>query len=211
MSGLGQIRQSWRSWGGFVSIARLETEDGLPILVSRTGYTDELGYEIFCHPKDAESVWDTIWNAGQKYDIAPLGLEALDMLRIEARLIFATQWHSTDYVLTRDWLATITAINNSTSQEWLGKIPETLEVLADEFTMPTGATRILESQYCKNHTFVIDDILATAAHIEVTESMLQHWLKKYSHDIYPNGGSVQTINEIKDSIEKSFKNASVNR
>jgi aminomethyltransferase len=58
-------------------------------VISRTGYTGELGYEIFCHPKDALAVFDAVWQAGQKYGISPLGLEALDMLRIEAGLIFA--------------------------------------------------------------------------------------------------------------------------
>jgi aminomethyltransferase len=56
--------------------------------VSRTGYTGELGYEIFCHPKDALTVWDGVWEAGKPHRLAPLGLEALDMLRIEAGLIF---------------------------------------------------------------------------------------------------------------------------
>ena len=59
------------------------------MIVSRTGYTGELGYEVFCHPKDAPEVWDAIWEAGGPYDLTPLGLEALDMLRVEAGLIFA--------------------------------------------------------------------------------------------------------------------------
>ncbi|MCZ6802681.1 MAG: DUF1989 domain-containing protein [Proteobacteria bacterium] len=71
------------------SIARIKEADGIPILISRTGYTGESGYEVFCHPNDAEPVWNIIWDAGQKHGIAPLGLEALDMLRIEAGLIFA--------------------------------------------------------------------------------------------------------------------------
>jgi len=71
------------------SIARIGGERGLPIIVSRTGYTGELGYEVFCHPKDAPAVWDAIWEAGSSYNMTPLGLEALDMLRIEAGLIFA--------------------------------------------------------------------------------------------------------------------------
>ena len=49
----------------------------------------ELGYEIFCHPKDAVTVFDAIWKAGEPHGLKPLGLEALDMLRIEAGLIFA--------------------------------------------------------------------------------------------------------------------------
>ena len=71
------------------SIARIGDEHGIPIIVSRTGYTGELGYEVFCHPKHAPEVWDAIWEAGKPHKITPLGLEALDMLRIEAGLIFA--------------------------------------------------------------------------------------------------------------------------
>ena len=71
------------------SIARIGDEHGIPLIVSRTGYTGELGYEVFCHPKDAPAVWDAIWEAGEPYNLTPLGLEALDMLRVEAGLIFA--------------------------------------------------------------------------------------------------------------------------
>ncbi len=71
------------------SIARIGDEHGIPLVVSRTGYTGELGYEVFCHPKDAPAVWDAVWEAGKAYDLTPLGLEALDMLRVEAGLIFA--------------------------------------------------------------------------------------------------------------------------
>ena len=70
------------------SVARIGHFDGVPVVVSRTGYTGELGYEIFCHPKDAAIVFDAVWNAGQKYGLVPMGLEALDMVRIEAGLIF---------------------------------------------------------------------------------------------------------------------------
>ncbi|MGE0006423.1 MAG: DUF1989 domain-containing protein [Parvibaculaceae bacterium] len=71
------------------AVGRIGGFEGAPLVVSRTGYTGELGYEIFCHPKDALAVFDAVWDAGRKYDISPLGLEALDMLRIESGLIFA--------------------------------------------------------------------------------------------------------------------------
>jgi aminomethyltransferase len=70
------------------TIGRIGDYNGIPIVVSRTGYTGELGYEIFCHPKDAPALWDAVWEAGKPHGLAPLGLEALDMLRIEAGLIF---------------------------------------------------------------------------------------------------------------------------
>ena len=62
---------------------------GIPVVVSRTGYTGELGYEVFCHPDRAPELWDAIMQAGEPYGIRPLGLQALDMLRIEAGLAFA--------------------------------------------------------------------------------------------------------------------------
>jgi aminomethyltransferase len=75
-------------WFRFL-VGRINTHDGIPIIVSRTGYTGELGYEVFCHPSDGPAVWDAIQQAGEQYGIKPLGLEALDMLRIESGLIFA--------------------------------------------------------------------------------------------------------------------------
>ena len=71
------------------TVGRIGTYDGIPIVVSRTGYTGELGYEVWCHPSDGPAVWDSIWAAGEEHGLTPLGLEALDILRIESGLIFA--------------------------------------------------------------------------------------------------------------------------
>jgi aminomethyltransferase len=75
------------TWFKF-TIGRIGSSTGAPVLVSRTGYTGELGYEVWCHPDDATTVWDAIWQAGQKYKLMPIGLDALDVLRIESGLIF---------------------------------------------------------------------------------------------------------------------------
>lgn len=69
--------------------ARLNNEGGTPFVLSRTGYTGELGYEVMCHPKHAPEIFDVIWEAGQGHGLTPMGLEALDMVRVEAGLIFA--------------------------------------------------------------------------------------------------------------------------
>ena len=71
------------------TIARIGDHAGIPIIVSRTGYTGELGFEVWCHPRDATGVWDAIWTAGEPHGLSPFGLEALDMVRIEAGLVFA--------------------------------------------------------------------------------------------------------------------------
>ncbi len=71
------------------TVGRMGDDSGPAVVVSRTGYTGELGYEIWCHPDDALRVWDGVWEAGQPHGLAPMGLEALDVLRIEAGLVFA--------------------------------------------------------------------------------------------------------------------------
>lgn len=76
------------SWFRF-TVGRLGGEAGAPVVVSRTGYTGELGYEIFCHPKDGDAVFRAVWEAGAPLGLAPMGLAGLDLVRIEAGLIFA--------------------------------------------------------------------------------------------------------------------------
>ena len=69
------------------SICRIEDLNGIPLIVSRTGYTGELGYEIWCSPSDAPKVWDKVFEAGKDDGLIPAGFGALDLLRIEAGLI----------------------------------------------------------------------------------------------------------------------------
>ncbi|MDF2826549.1 MAG: gcvT 2, partial [Mycobacterium sp.] len=73
-------------WFRFL-IGRLGGAEGAPVLVSRTGYTGELGYEVWAHPKDAVAAWDAVWTAGEPHGLAPLGLDALELLRVEAGLV----------------------------------------------------------------------------------------------------------------------------
>jgi aminomethyltransferase len=55
--------------------------------ISRTGYTGDLGYEIFTDQSHAEMLWDALMKAGRAHDITPAGMLALDIARIEAGLI----------------------------------------------------------------------------------------------------------------------------
>jgi len=59
---------------------------GVEVTISRTGYTGDLGYEIWMDAKDAIKVWDALMEAGQDYGITPVGILALDMARVEAGL-----------------------------------------------------------------------------------------------------------------------------
>ena len=66
---------------------RAATIGKIPIDVSRTGYTGDLGYELWIAAKDAEAVWDALFTAGKAYAIRPAGILALDVVRLEAGLI----------------------------------------------------------------------------------------------------------------------------
>jgi len=75
-------------WFG-CTVARLHDREGYPFLLTRTGYTGELGFEIFCDVAAALPLWDAIMTAGDDLDITPMGNEALEIMRIEAGLMAA--------------------------------------------------------------------------------------------------------------------------
>jgi aminomethyltransferase len=60
---------------------------GVPVDISRTGYTGDLGYEIWVPWKDAVKVWDALAAKGKSFDLHPTGMLALDVARIEAGLL----------------------------------------------------------------------------------------------------------------------------
>jgi aminomethyltransferase len=66
----------------------LETKlAGAAVNISRTGFTGDLGYEIFAEPDHCERIWDALMEAGADYKLLPAGMIALDMLRIEAGMV----------------------------------------------------------------------------------------------------------------------------
>ena len=69
----------------------------MPVSISRTGYTGDLGYEIWMNPNDALFIWDLLLEKGKPYGITPTGLQALDIARIEAGLILL----DVDYISSR--------------------------------------------------------------------------------------------------------------
>ena len=62
------------------------TIDGRPVSISRTGYTGDLGYEIWMDAADALPLWDALLAGGSDYGITPCGILAMDMARVEAGL-----------------------------------------------------------------------------------------------------------------------------
>jgi aminomethyltransferase len=70
---------------------------GIPVEISRTGYTGDLGYEVWVAAERAEALWDALVEAGRPWDITPTGMLALDVARIEAGLILL----DVDYISSR--------------------------------------------------------------------------------------------------------------
>ena len=60
---------------------------GVEIDVTRTGFTGDLGYELWVPNEGAVAVWDAVWEAGQDHQIRPIGVRALDVARVEAGLM----------------------------------------------------------------------------------------------------------------------------
>lgn len=58
---------------------------GISMILSRTGYTGELGYELYHDPVESESLWNALMKAGAEFNIAPIGLGARDTLRLEMK------------------------------------------------------------------------------------------------------------------------------
>ncbi len=73
-------------WFGF-TVGRLHDREGPALMVTRTGFTGEKGYEVFCDAGSAPAVWDGVMEVGVPMGMRPMGSEALEMLRVEAGLM----------------------------------------------------------------------------------------------------------------------------
>lgn len=58
---------------------------GMPMIISRTGYTGELGYELYHDPEESEKLWQALMEAGEEFGLKPIGLGARDTLRLEMK------------------------------------------------------------------------------------------------------------------------------
>ncbi len=62
---------------------------GVPVTITRTGYTGDLGYELWIAPKHGEKLWDALMEKGKGYGLMPVGMVAMDIARVEAALLLA--------------------------------------------------------------------------------------------------------------------------
>jgi aminomethyltransferase len=75
----------------------------IPVTISRTGYTGDLGYEIWVPAERAVPLWDALLEAGTPFGITPAGIWALDLARIEAGLVMLdVDYHSSHHAVIED-------------------------------------------------------------------------------------------------------------
>jgi aminomethyltransferase len=80
---------------------------GVPAIIARTGYTGELGFEVYVPAATAPKVWNALMEAGQKYGVKPIGLGARDTLRLEVGYpLYGNDMDDTTTVLEAqlDWI-----------------------------------------------------------------------------------------------------------
>ncbi len=91
---LSAMKYYWFAQGRFA---------GVEAIVSRTGYTGEDGFEIYCGPSDAEQVWLKVMDSGGKFGLQPAGLAARNTLRLEAKMaLYGNDIDGTTSVLEAD-------------------------------------------------------------------------------------------------------------
>ena len=89
---------------------------GVPVDISRTGYTGDLGYEIWMPWNDAVKVWDALTEKGKQFDIHAAGMLALDVARVEAGLLLI----EVDYTAqeSADRIAEVFPVRIRASRRW---------------------------------------------------------------------------------------------
>ncbi len=117
---------------------------GVPCLVSRTGYSGELGYELYPKPEHAADLWNVVLDAGRPQGVLPIGLSAIETIRIESGLLFPDIDyfpHKTDpYEVRLDKMVKLDKPGDFIGKEALGRLGSegtprlltTLKIDADE-------------------------------------------------------------------------------
>jgi GMP synthase-like glutamine amidotransferase len=105
------------------------------------------------------------------------------------------------------WLP-VEKLDNQASRDWLGPLPSSFEAFhwhGETFSIPTGATNILQSEKCPHQAFVINNTLAMQCHIEMTESMVCQWADFYEHELVEGVPSVQSAAMMKNRLAERIE------
>ncbi len=99
-------------------------------------------------------------------------------------------------------------VQNSITEEWFECLPENIHALHwHEYALevPRQAIPLFGTQYCPNQAFVLDNIVATTAHVEVTSEMLKQWTVEYADQIKLHSKTIQSQQEMLRNVDKRVK------
>lgn len=125
----------------------------IPCLITRTGYTGEDGFELYCDPADTVTLWDRILQAGQPFGILPCGLAARNTLRLEARMsLYGNEIDDQTTVLEADlgWICKLS------KPEFIGR-ERLAEQKAQGLTRKLAGFEVLDKGIARDHYPVIID------------------------------------------------------
>jgi glycine cleavage system T protein (aminomethyltransferase) len=180
---------------------------GVPVDISRTGYTGDLGFEIWMPWKNAGRVWDELIKKGKAFDIHPAGMIALDIARIEAGLILI----EVDYTSSKK--ALIAAQKYSPAEIGLGKLVDLKkdnfvgrEALAREKKNGGAERALIGLEINWNEVEALYDKLGMAPQVPSTAS-------RVAVPVYRNGKQVgkATSTTWSPTLKKMIALACVNR
>jgi GMP synthase-like glutamine amidotransferase len=99
--------------------------------------------------------------------------------------------------------------DNGVAREWLGELQtfETFQWHGETFTIPPGATRVLENAHCENQAFAIGKHFGMQCHVEMTEELIRLWVSGGADEMRFASGSpaVQTADEIERDLERRLQ------
>lgn len=99
----------------------------------------------------------------------------------------------------------VRACDNGVAREWLGDVQafETFQWHGETFSVPPGATRLLENEHCENQAFGLGKHLGMQCHVEMTEDLIRLWVRTGADEMRAAAGSpaVQAADEIQRDIE----------
>lgn len=89
-------------------------------------------------------------------------------------------------------------------REWLGDIDsfEAFHWHGETFSLPPGATRLLQSQWCENQAFVMGPHLGMQCHVEMTEAMIRLWCRQWADECAQPSASVQSPEQMADRMDQ---------
>jgi aminomethyltransferase len=91
---LSAIKYYWFAFGTF---------QGLPVMIARTGYTGEDGFEVYCPASETVRVWEALMASGRAQELAPTGLGCRNTLRLEAKMaLYGHEIDDTTHALEAD-------------------------------------------------------------------------------------------------------------